>query len=66
VEPDGSGIQSWEARFLHLYKAKKEINSLQFIGGFRNYEPENAPYLGSFFWYIGTLILLLYITLIVL
>lgn len=61
AEPDGKAIQNWEAKFLHLYKAKKDVNTLPFLGGFRNYDPENAPYLGSFFWYMGTLVLLLFI-----
>lgn len=59
--PDGSNIKSWQAHFFNLYKAKQDINSLNYIGGKVIYEPENAPYLGNFFWYIGTLILVFFI-----
>ena len=50
-DPDGKNIPAWEARFFHFYKAKADINTISFLGGTRNYEPENAPYLGSLFWF---------------
>jgi len=61
AEPDGKSYAAWEARFFHFYKAKEDINSLPFLGGYRTFEPENAPYLGSFFWYIGSIILIVFI-----
>ncbi|MFZ1632240.1 MAG: hypothetical protein WAT43_00090 [Chitinophagales bacterium] len=59
--PDGVDVSNWQARLFHFYKAKSQINSIAFIGGYRNFDPENAPYLGNFFWYLTTISLLFFL-----
>lgn len=58
VQLDGSNISAWEVRFLHLYKAKEDLNPIPFLGGKVHFDPENGMYLGGFFWYVLTIVVL--------
>lgn len=56
---DGSNISAWEMRFMHLYKARDEVNLVPFIGGKIHFDPENGVYLGGFFWYLLLMVFIL-------
>lgn len=57
--PEGSNKYGVEVEFNSLYKAKNQINSFPFIGGFANYGADQSLFLGNFFLY-GSLLLFFY------
>ncbi|MFI5172391.1 MAG: hypothetical protein ACHQFW_08370, partial [Chitinophagales bacterium] len=58
--PEGRNLAEWETNYYTLFKSDIEVNTLSFFGGKMEHNLESTCFLGNFFLY-GVSILLIYI-----